>query len=520
MTDGFVEVAVAKALAHQRLPGSGPEREALRTKGQFWTPDWVAEAMAAYVLGGSPASVFDPAVGEGAFLRAVKRVASEMGRPVALAGRELHPEVLERAQAAGICPGELDRIEIRDFVLDPPPPGLPAIIANPPYIRHHRIDAATKTRLRELATRLTGKPLDGRAGLHVFFLMRALSLLAPGGRLAFIIPADTFEGIFARPLWAWIARDFRIEAVVSFSAEATPFPGVDTNALVVCIRNELPVQSLLWCRCGDRSETLKEWFQQGMPASWASESLAIGERALVEALATGLSRQPVTGLSQEGPVLGDYARVMRGIATGDNHFFFLTPQQVEELKLPREFLVPAVGRTRDILSEDFTEDDFNRLARSGRPCYLVSVDGRTLETLPFALQQYLAEGVARGLPQRSLISQRKPWYKMEVRRPPPFLFAYLGRRNSRFIRNRAGVVPLTGFLCVYARRDDEHFVAGLSAVLRHPRTVENLKLVGKSYGGGAIKVEPRALERLPLPLDVVQEAGLECPAVSLELGIL
>jgi hypothetical protein len=32
--------------------------------------------------------------------------------------------------------------------------------------------------------------------------------------------------------------------------------------------------------------------------------------------------------------------------------------------------------------------------------------------------------------------------------------------------------------------------------------------VGKSYGDGAIKVEPRALERLPLPTRVVRAAGL------------
>jgi len=29
--------------------------------------------------------------------------------------------------------------------------------------------------------------LDGRAGLHIYFLVRALTLLEPGGRLAFIM---------------------------------------------------------------------------------------------------------------------------------------------------------------------------------------------------------------------------------------------------------------------------------------------------------------------------------------------
>ena len=47
--------------------------------------------------------------------------------------------------------------------------------------------------------------------------------------------------------------------------------------------------------------------------------------------------------------------------------------------------------------------------------------------------------------KKTLISTRNPWYNMEKRENPEFLFAYLGRRNTRFIRNEAGVVPLTGF---------------------------------------------------------------------------
>ena len=41
-------------------------RKALRLKGQFWTPDWVADIMADYVLSGKPVDLLDPAVGDGA----------------------------------------------------------------------------------------------------------------------------------------------------------------------------------------------------------------------------------------------------------------------------------------------------------------------------------------------------------------------------------------------------------------------------------------------------------------------
>ena len=124
------------------------------------------------------------------------------------------------------------------------------------------------------------------------------------------------------------------------------------------------------------------------------------------------------------------------------------------------------------------------------------------------MQQYLAVGESTGLPDRPLIAQRRPWYKMETRKPPAFLFAYLGRRHTRFILNTAEVLPLTGFLCVYPHQTDGAFLEKLWQVLQHPDTVNNLGLVGKSYGSGAIKVEPRALERLPLSTDLVSRIGL------------
>lgn len=50
-----------------KLPATGEARELLRKKGQFWTPDWVAEAMVEYVFTNKGGKLFDPAVGAGAF---------------------------------------------------------------------------------------------------------------------------------------------------------------------------------------------------------------------------------------------------------------------------------------------------------------------------------------------------------------------------------------------------------------------------------------------------------------------
>jgi adenine-specific DNA-methyltransferase len=494
------------AKSHQKLPAAGPAREALREKGQFWTPKWVADAMVSYVLGADTDHIFDPATGAGAFLSAAKHIAAERGRTIALLGTELDEKALLQAMDAGLSENDLRGVEIRDFVLDCPQRRFSAIVANPPYIRHHRISAETKDALKALAKGTIGKVLDGRTGYHVFFLVKALERLAAQGRLAFIMPADTCEGVFAKTLWKWIMARFRLDAVVTFSHEATPFPNVDTNAVIFLVCAAPPAPKFAWCNCRTASpDALRVWVEQGFPETDDS-MFSARMRDLTEGYETGLSRPPQE--PHVGPVLGDFAKTMRGIATGCNEFFFLTREQVKHRGIPLEYTVRAIGRTRDILGEEVTPETLTELERAGRPTFLLALDGSPKEELPREVQEYLSEGVKLGIHGHSLIKQRGVWYKMERRDAPPFLFAYLGRRNARFIRNHANIVPLTGFLCVYpkaARKDD---VEKLWRLLNHPDTLANLHRVAKSYGSGAIKVEPRALEKVPISNKALLDAGL------------
>ena len=489
-----------------KLPRAGIAREALRKKGQFWTPDWTADFMTAYVLHEKPSRLLDPALGEGVFFRAAKRYAQLHDFDLALFGRDIDPEVLDQARMSGLDDHDLRNVEMRDFVLDPPTELFPAIIANPPYIRHHRLTPAQKKYLSGFARKATGRHIDARAGLHVYFLIRALQTLAPGGRLAYIVSADICEGVFAHALWQWICSRYRLDAVIAFASEATPFPDVDTNALVFLIRNAPPAKEFNWVKCLHRDSKELMALVAGQELKKYG-GIQVHRRRLSEGLATGLSRPPSDGTTHQY-TLGDFASVMRGIVTGDNEFFFMTSARAKELGIPDSLLVKAVGRMRDVQGEYFDTEDVSRLEDKGRPTRLLNVNGLPFDNLPARVQKYLEDGEKRGLPDKTLIKTRKPWYRMEIRKTPPILFAYLGRRSARFIRNRANVVPLTCLLCVYPKHESVDFVEHLWKVLSNPETIANLKKVGKSYGGDAIKVEPRSLERLPLPDDLVRAEDL------------
>lgn len=491
---------MGKLRLHQKLPTEWKEREILRDKGQFWTPSWVAEAMIAYVADNTNL-VFDPATGRGAFYEALLKLNKQN---VQFYGTDIDPEVLSDE----IYNKENCFVENRDFIKNPPKRKFSAIIANPPYIRHHRIDEETKLLLKKIALSITGHSIDGRAGYHIYFLIQALNLLEQDGKFAFIMPADTCEGKFAKNLWKWISENFCIECVVTFDERATPFPNVDTNAIIFMIKNNKPQKTFQWVKVNQAySDDLLKFVASNFKLK-EFESLEITTRQLKEGLSTGLSRpeQNHNGFKFH---LNDFANVMRGIATGSNEFFFLTSQKTKELNIPNEFLKRAIGRTKDVTGSVLTLKDIEKLDKENRPTYLLSIYGQG--NLPKSIMDYLKVGEEMGLPSRSLIKQRKPWYKMEQRKVPPLLFAYLGRRNSRFIKNEAGVLPLTGFLCVYPIYNDKEYIDNLWKALNHPDTLENLKLVGKSYGSGAIKVEPRNLNKLPIPEHIVAQFNLKRP---------
>jgi len=56
--------------------------------------------------------------------------------------------------------------------------------------------------------------------------------------------------------------------------------------------------------------------------------------------------------------------------------------------------------------------------------------------------------------------------------------------------------------------------------LNHPDTLQNLAFAGKSYGGGAVKVEPRQLDRLEIPMSVLREVGLKSPPAPAQRVLL
>ena len=490
-----------------------PTKEQVRKKGQVWTPEWVADAMSLYVLQSKPATIHEPSVGAGAFVRAIARVGKRIGHLPAIAGTELHPEHLD---------GLLDEPELADLnikvqcgdFLDPEnSEPISGIVANPPYIRHQLFDEGQKRALQRIAETTTGKQIDRRTGYHVFFLLRAFQRMTDNARLAFILPADTFEGLASSTVVGALARHGCIDGIATFAPGASPFPGVDTNPVIILLRKGGSTDQIAWAhikRAG--TDALECWVRDNMPTRDDSEILAL-HRTVEEGLETGLSRAPRKAVEEETVALSDIADVVRGIATGANEYFLMTRAQIESNGVPKSVLRRCVRRTRDVAGEALTDTDLDKLEADGAPIWLLYLGGPAADP---AIGPYLAEGVRQGVPERPLVSTRNPWYRMEQRETPQILFAYLGRGNIRFIRNYTDALALNGFLCLHPH--DPKQADAIANMLNDPLVKREIRYAAKSYGDGAVKIEPNALRDLRLPVGLLKRYGVN-PVVPIALTL-
>src|SRR6266567_2402044 len=124
-----VEIATGEADLVASLESWQRETKQL---GQVATPEPIARLMANWVMSAKPRAVLDPAAGLGGLLAACR----QFNQRVELVGAERDTETLQRAKTSA-PPGT--KLILADYLKSDS--GLfDGIIANPPYVKAHRLD--------------------------------------------------------------------------------------------------------------------------------------------------------------------------------------------------------------------------------------------------------------------------------------------------------------------------------------------------------------------------------------------
>ncbi len=451
--------------------------------------------MAEWIAAIHPKTILDPAVGPGIF----PRILLEKCSTAKVTGIDIDPIALNAAQIALPNEKKLSFIE-QDFLLWKDERLFDAAIANPPYLRHHDLNYTFD--IFDFVGKKNYVRLSRLSNIYVLFILEVGRRLRTGGRAAIIVPSEWVNANFGDELKRWLISQGLLHTLLYFSHISSQFEDALTTASILLLEKLEPHAGREFIRTIFVNDGAPlEDIRRTMDGAAAENPDIIVQHFLPKRLLEEKKWNYLLAHGSKGALpgfvkLGELAKTRRGIATGSNSFFHITPSTAERFAIRQKNLTPCVGRALDVSGVIFRKTDFARLITGDRRTYLVDMQSEPDE----AERKYLAQGESDGLDERYLCAARKgKWYRMEQPPPPTIWVTVFGRKGLRFIHNPERVANLTTFHCIYPVVDSPVFAAALTACL-NSRTVQDLaRRQQRVYGGGLLKVEPRDLLDMEIP---------------------
>jgi len=273
--------------------------------------------------------------------------------------------------------------------------------------------------------------------------------------------------------------------------------------------------SVIWVRNTEPTHNYSVKFTYG-----GSISRPISSRTILSTTLKNLSKWNNSSIlstqnikTYSGIKLSDLFDIKRGVATGANDFFILTPEQINEHRIPFELLTPILPSPR-YLPDDEIFSDHQGNPSLERKLFLLTCKHpiEHLQARYPSVGDYLQQGEDAGIPERYLCKHRSLWYLQESRHPAIFLCPYMGRTKSRngkpfrFILNHSKAIAPNVYLMMYPKTRLEALILSNPELVKsvwkalNSIPIQSLIHEGRVYGDGLHKLEPRELANTPADL--------------------
>lgn len=425
--------------------------------------------------------MLDPACGDGRFLAYHRAsVGIEFSSAIAKEARLRAPWALvHQAEFFGWAEQTTERFEVA--------------AGNPPFIRYQRFTGETRKRALRLCA-LQGAHFSGLTASWAPFLVATSSLLKPGGRMAFVVPAKICHATYATPLIEFLVSKFRKVLIVAIRekifanlsedawllyaegyGESTKRIGL--TLLTHFSHNTKPPQPTKWV-------SIDEWRKSGgRLRRYVLKNEILG---YYDYLST------VPGVVS----LGSVASTGIGYVSGDNDFFHLRPSEAEELGIPNRLLRVTVRNGRQIKIVQVDTSTVKKWLADDMEVLLLDLS--QADSIPKPVQHYLNSKAGRRARERYKCRTRTPWYVVPDTKAPDAFITYMNGREPGLVPNMAGCVCTNSLLAVRLKNN-----AHLSRIVnawKHPLARLSQEIEGHPLGGGMLKLEPGEAARVWLPV--------------------
>ena len=472
-----------------------------KARGAFFTPPEVARYICEWAIRAPTDRVYEPSCGEADFLLAAGQRLRELGAERVdgdlLAGAELHEDSAREALAELAELGMTADVAVSDFFdVELPAGSFDAIVGNPPYVRYQAFHGEPRAKAQAAALK-AGVRLSGLASSWAAFTVRSAQLVRPGGRLGFVLPAELLSTNYAAPVRRYLAERFASVRLIMFDERV--FPGVLAEVVLLLAEGAGPTDAIKVSQARNlhalADPPVTHWRPTDLEAKWTPALLATD---VAESYAEVLRRDHFTQLDTWGST-------DLGMVTGNNRWFCLTPARARELGLTEgELARISPPGSRHLRGLTFSERAWRELAEQDRRVFLFAPREDLEVQLTPAAAAYIAAGVEAKVPDAYKCRVRSPWWKVPRVGVPDLLLTYMNHDTPRLVTNEAGVTYLNSVHGVALNRGHRALGRDLLPIgVLNSLTLLGAELVGRSYGGGILKIEPKEADLLPVPSPTV-----------------
>lgn len=449
--------------------------------GAFFTPEPIAQALVCWAVRNEADRLLDPSCGDGRFIAAH---ASAVGIE-----QELESAGTARARAPWALVHESDFFQWAEAT----PERFECCVGNPPFIRYQHFSGQIRKRALDFCAR-HGASFSGLTSSWAPFLVAAAALLNPGGRMAFVVPAEIGHAPYAAPLLEYLIANFQTVHVVAVREKLFPqlsedcwllytdgFGGRTSEILFSALgRFEWMARPPAHPLRIEVSEWRGRWNRRLRPFLLSRS----GRDAYTEKLNDGASKR-----------LSDFARIGIGYVSGDNDFFHLRPSEASRWEIPSTYLHPAVRNGRVLPKSRITRHLVEEWRRRDQQMLLLRL--RQGDEIPAPVQRYLDSEGGRRAREAYKCRTRAPWYSVPDVQVPDFVLTYMSGQSPQLVRNDAGVTCTNTVHSI--RLQDRSTAKRFLPFWNTPFVQLSCELEGHPLGGGMLKLEVREAARVGFP---------------------
>lgn len=322
------------------------------------------------------------------------------------------------------------------------------------------------------------------------FVVAATEALRAGGRLGLVVPAELLQVGYAAELRAFLVDRFAELTAVTFSRLV--FDGVSQEVVLLLGKRGPGPAAIRVVQVEDADSLPGVEELAGLPHAPALEH---DSEKWTKYFLSPESIRLLRAVRPTLPRLGELADVDVGLVTGRNRFFVMRPSEGEARGLG-EHLAPLVSRSAQLRGVRFDREDLGRLRRTDEQCEVLALGAEDIAAGD-PLLDYLAAGEADGIHQGYKCSIRKQWWVVPLQWTPDAFLLRQIHDGPRLVANLAGATSTDTIHRVRMR--DGTSPPKLAAAAVNSATFAFSEILGRSYGGGVLELEPREAEDLPIP---------------------